>query len=934
VTKDGVYPFRLVHWQTGGNSMLEWYVVYNPGSDFEERALINDPNYGAPIAFASSTAAVANTAYVAEVSPLPESSGVSPAAPITLVLADGANPVKESTIQLQLNDKVVVPQSVVRSGNKVFVTYNPNATRTTVNNKVQIDFQDTVGTALSHSWNFTINASGAPRTVVRGQWDFDNGDLSASVGQALQYLDGPGGVAEAATQFGTTTDFGIPDINGVPARVMKVSGDLNTKIGYKMFHGITPNGGGQRVNQYTIIFDIYVSPVRGGAASLLQISSLDNTDDGDLFWQGSNFGQGVGGYNGTGAFDANKWHRVVAAYDEAAGVVTKYVDGIKQDDWTANQGLDNPRRALQQYAILFADGDNDERALMYVNSVQIREGKLSDGEMVLLGGPDAGGIPTDIDPVNVAGQWDFESGNLAATVGQPLQYLDGAGGVAQAATEFGTTTDFGIADIGGAPAKVMKVSGDLNTKIGYKMFHGISPNGGGQRVNQYTIIFDIYVSPVRGGAASLLQISSLDNTDDGDLFWQGSNFGQGSGGYNGTGAFTPNAWHRVAAAYDEAAGVVTKYVDGIKQDDWTANQGLDNPRRALQQYAILFADGDNDERALMYVNSVQIRPGKMSDAQLALLGGPSASGIPLALPASSVTGQWDFDGGSLAATVGQPLQYLDGAGGVAEAATSYGTTTDFGIADIGDAPAQVLKVTGDLNTKIGYKMFHGISPNGGGQRVNEYTIVFDIYVSPVRGGAASLLQTSSLDNTDDGDLFWQGSNFGQGVGGYNGTGAFTPNAWHRVAASYDEGSAKPHVLKYVDGIYQDDWTANQGLDDPRRALQQYAILFADGDNDERALMYVNSVQIRAGTMSKDELAALGGPSAAGIPLAGAPAVKARVHGGLATIQLPAWALGYILETTDSVTSGNWQVVGSGPVQSLTVSVPATDSQRFFRLRKP
>ena len=34
-----------------------------------------------------------------------------------------------------------------------------------------------------------------------------------------------------------------------------------------------------------------------GAASLLQISSLDNTDDGDLFWQGDNFGQGTDGYN-------------------------------------------------------------------------------------------------------------------------------------------------------------------------------------------------------------------------------------------------------------------------------------------------------------------------------------------------------------------------------------------------------------------------------------------------------------------------------------------------------------------------------------------------------------------------------------------------------------------------------------------------------------
>src|SRR5262249_46381084 len=149
------------------------------------------------------------------------------------------------------------------------------------------------------------------------------------------------------------------------------------------------------------------------------------------------------------------------------------------------------------------------------------------------------------------------------------------------------------------------------------------------------------------GAASFIQISSLNNTDDGDLFWQGNEFGQGVGGYNGTGQFTAGAWHRFCAAYDEAATppVVVKYVDGIKQDEWTANQGLDAPRRALQPTAILFGDGDQDERRVMYVNSIQIRPRRLSDAEMAGLGGPQASGIPVALPVSNVSGQWDFERG-------------------------------------------------------------------------------------------------------------------------------------------------------------------------------------------------------------------------------------------------------------------------------------------------
>src|SRR6185436_9291106 len=192
---------------------------------------------------------------------------------------------------------------------------------------------------------------------------------------------------------------------------------------------------------------------------------------------------------------------------------------------------------------------------------------------------------------------DFNRTNLAATIGKPLQYLnptfDGTNGTSANKTEFGTTTSFGIPDINGQVADVIRVPGDLDRRLGYVMDHGIKPNGGGTRVNQYTLIMDIMVGTSGPGAASLLQISSPTNSDDGDLFWQGNNFGQGTGGYNGTGAFTAGEWHRVAAAYDMAANppVVTKFVDGIKQDDWTANQSLDNPRRALQSSAILFADG-------------------------------------------------------------------------------------------------------------------------------------------------------------------------------------------------------------------------------------------------------------------------------------------------------------------------------------------------------
>jgi hypothetical protein len=930
----GIYPIRILYWQTSLGANLTFYTV---DTNTLERILVNDPNVTTAIkSYRSSTHPDPNAPYVAEVSPLPGSEGNSPAAAIEALLADSATTVATADVKLFLNNVQVTPQTLSKANGKITVKFSPNVSRPDPNNQVRLEFRDSAGVSRTNSWAFGITPSGGSTTTVTGQWDFDQGDLRATVGQPLEYF----GTTATGTQFGTTAALGVTNINGQEATIMRVPGDVNNQIGYIMRHGIAPNGGGTRVNQYTLIMDVMVAATGPGAASLLQISSTNNTDDGDLFWQGNNFGQGTGGYNGTGAFTPTNWHRVVAAYDMAANppVVTKYVDGIKQDDWTANQGLDNPRRALLPTAILFADGDQDERREMWVNSIQIRAGKMSDAEIVLLGGPTAGGIPATVPRTTVTGQWDFERGDLSPTIGKPLQYFDGVDGQTQTGTQFGTATELGIDPMADGDPRVMRVPGDVIREIGYVMEHGIAPNGGGTRVNQYTLIMDVMVAATGPGAASLLQTSSTNNTDDGDLFWQGNNFGQGTGGYNGTGAFTPTNWHRVVAAYDMAANppVVTKFVDGIKQDDWTANQGLDNPRRALLPTAILFADGDQDERREMWVSSIQIRSGKLSDAEIVLLGGPSVSGIPVAVPQSNVTGQWDFDRGDLSATIGKPLLYFDGADGLTQTGTQFGTTTELGVTNVADGEARIMRVPGDVVREIGYIMEHGIAPNGGGTRVNQYTLIMDILMAETGPGAASLLQISSTNNTDDGDLFWQGNNFGQGTGGYNGTGAFTAGAWHRVAAAYDMAANPPVVTKFVDGIKQDDWTANQSLDNPRRALLPTAILFADGDQDERRELWVNSIQIRTGKLSDAELEALGGPTPGGIPILLSvapepepPLLTIAREAQQVRISWPAGITGFTLQSKTTLDAGQWTDVPN--VTGNSVLVPTTGTSQFFRL---
>ncbi len=632
----GVYPFRLIYWQTGLGANLQWYTVNDAG----ERILVNDPADTRAIpSYTGSTSASSSGPYVAEASPGPGSDGLPATAPVTALIVDGTASVATSGVKLDFNGVAVTPQKLVKTGSRTELQYDPNASRTTANNLVSLRFTDSAATTRTNNWSFGIVTTGGSTTRVAGQWDFNKGDLSATVGKALEYLDGAEGLTKTGTAFGLASEFGLPALPDGDARVMKVPGDLSNKIGYVMTHGIAPNGGGTRVNQYTLIYDLFIATSGPGAASLLQTSSTANTDDGDLFWQGSNFGQGGGGYNGRGTFTAGAWHRVAAAYDMAATppVVVKYVDGIKQDDWTANQGLDAARRAMGPSAILFGDGDQDERREMFVSSIQVRAGRLSDAQLLLLGAPTASGIPIALPTSTVTGQWDFDFGDLGASIGAPLSYLDGDAGLTKEGTKFGLASELGVDLIGGQDVRVMRVPGDLSNKIGYIMTHRINPNGGGSRVNQYTLAFDLFVGTTGPGAASLWQTSSSANTDDGDLFWQGNNFGQGGNGYIGTGAFTAGAWHRVVAAYDMAATppVVTKFVDGIKQDDWTANQSLDNPRRSLSTTAILFGDGDQDERREMFVSSVQIRSGKLSDAEMVALGGPSPDGLPVLIGAAA-----------------------------------------------------------------------------------------------------------------------------------------------------------------------------------------------------------------------------------------------------------------------------------------------------------
>ena len=154
------------------------------------------------------------------------------------------------------------------------------------------------------------------------------------------------------------------------------------------------------------------------------------------------------------------------------------------------------------------------------------------------------------------------------------------------------------------------------------------------------------------GAYRALWQTDPSNTDtDAEVFL---NPGDGLGitqTYNGL--LTADEWHRIVLAFDLTKREFGKYIDGVNvlsgpvgtaplgvhraqylstSVDPLAGGGVDL-RWSLKPTALLLGDQDGDLQPL-YVSSVQVRNGRMTDASIAAMGAPTANKIPGCIKAS------------------------------------------------------------------------------------------------------------------------------------------------------------------------------------------------------------------------------------------------------------------------------------------------------------
>jgi len=230
--------------------------------------------------------------------------------------------------------------------------------------------------------------------------------------------------------------------------------------------------------------------------------------------------------------------------------------------------------------------------------------------------------------------------------------------------------------------------------------------------------------------------------------------------------------------------------------------------------------------------------------------------------AAELRGLWEFENaGSLAAaTTGQPLEIL----GNPPAHTA--SLAD----DLGTALAGV--ITTRAGTANALRALPGITANGGGSRVNQYSVLVDVF-SPAasRSSWRTIFQTAANATDNDGDYFIRNTDDGIGVGdmGYSGS-AFPESRWTRLVLTVDLSLPTAKYRTFLDGelFHTHTGTGNGGVDG-RFSLfpagSPNGILFFGDDNGENAPLHVAALAIFEGALTAEEVASLGGPGIALIP---------------------------------------------------------------------
>jgi hypothetical protein len=236
----------------------------------------------------------------------------------------------------------------------------------------------------------------ARQPFIIGQWDFEpHNPLGATIGEDLEYLDGPDGETAMLTHFGSNERFGIPGIDEAPTHVMRFP-RTTPAMGY-LARAALDSRRRTLLNQHTFIWDLFFPEESSGNKRALLQANVENTDEAEFAINEENVAGA--GDQFAGAIPPNTWTRVALAVDleSEPAVMAWYVNGRKTGErpiepeerhrWEADL------RAEDAMGVLFFTDGVGASEMGYVSSIQWQNIFLSELEVAALGGPSPGGIP-------------------------------------------------------------------------------------------------------------------------------------------------------------------------------------------------------------------------------------------------------------------------------------------------------------------------------------------------------------------------------------------------------------------------------------------------------------------------------------------------------------------------------------------------------------
>ncbi len=161
-----------------------------------------------------------------------------------------------------------------------------------------------------------------------------------------------------------------------------------------------------------------------------------------------------------------------------------------------------------------------------------------------------------------------------------------------------------------------------------------------------------------------------------------------------------------------------------------------------------------------------------------------------------------------------------------------------------------------IDTGNYYKVYHGISANGGGDSVNQYTLMYDFRVLSFNHWHC--FQQTDTTNQNDADCFIKPipdslpGMIGVGFTGYSDT-SIVPNQWYRLVISVNLG----HFYNYyLNGVLIHTGDTDEIQIDDRFALTEAILFFAD-NNQEDDTIDVGSIALFDTCLSPSQIAQIG-----------------------------------------------------------------------------